>query len=106
MGAALGVTAAQRPLFKLPPPTVDESKLGPNQRAVLERIDRFGDVGTREAGRIVYRRRGWNPDRIDKEWLARTGLSVLVSLRSRGLVFCRKADSRWLRRQAFAGDAR
>lgn len=75
--------ATQERLFPL---AVDESKLGPNQRDVLVWIDRWGEISPRVAGRIVYRNRGQNPDRIDKEWLAAAGFRVLISLKERGLV--------------------
>lgn len=90
--------AAQPTLFKLPAPPVDESKLGPNQQDVLARIDRFGSIGLRAAGRVVYRNRDRDPDRIDKAWLESAGWRVLISLRQRGLVR-RRPDGLWIRRR-------
>ncbi len=75
--------ATQERLFPL---AVDESKLGPNQRDVLARIDLYGEISVRAAGRIVYRNRRQNPDRIDKAWLEAAGFSVLISLKNRGLL--------------------
>lgn len=75
---------AQERLFPL---RVDESKLGSNQRDVLARIDRYGGVRVREAGRIVYINRGVrDPGRLPKDWLTAAGFRVLISLRRRGLV--------------------
>lgn len=76
-------TKTQDRLFPL---ALDESKLGSNQRAVLAWIDRWGSVSARVAGRVVYRTRGQDPERIDKDWLRAEGLRVLISLRDRGLV--------------------
>jgi hypothetical protein len=75
---------AQQRLFPL---AFDESKLGPNQRDVLARIDRWGYVRPREAGRIVYLNRGIDPNRIGVAWLESAGWRVLISLRRRGLVY-------------------
>ena len=75
--------AAQPKLFMLP---FDEAKLGRNQRAVLARIDSYGWVSAREAGRIVYLQRGINPDVAPKAWLLSAGLDVLKSLQRRLLV--------------------
>jgi hypothetical protein len=75
--------ATQQRLFPQP---IDESKLGPNQQEVLARIDRFGGIGVRAAGRIVFANRGANPDRVPKEWLSREGWRVLISLKDRGLL--------------------
>lgn len=73
MDGACGVTIAAQPkLFALP---FDESKLGRNQRAVLERIDRYGWVSAREAGRIVYLqrrrlvKRRWRRDGKTSVWI-------------------------------------
>lgn len=90
-------TASQERLFPL---AVDESKLGPNQRDVLARIDRYGEISARAAGRIVYRNRGQNPDRIDKAWLTSAGFRVLISLRERGLLTSdRGRTGLWRRRR-------
>jgi hypothetical protein len=75
--------ATQQQLFPL---ALDESKLGPNQQDVLAWIDRWGSISVREAGRIVYRNRRQNPDRIDKAWLEAAGFRVLISLRERDLL--------------------
>jgi hypothetical protein len=75
--------AAQERLFPL---EVDESKLGSNQRDVLAWIDRWGSISPRVAGRIVYRNRRQDPNRIDGDWLTAAGFRVLISLRDRGLL--------------------
>ena len=72
-------------------------RLGPNQRAVLERALRYGNIRVREAGRIIYIRRGWtDPGRVGSDWLDRAGLHVLISLRKLGLLRCRRDDDRWI----------
>jgi hypothetical protein len=72
-------------------------RLGPNQLAVLERVKRHGDVRVREAGRIVYIRRGWrDPSRAGADWLDRAGISVLASLRRLGLLSQSRRDGRWI----------
>lgn len=89
--------AAQQRLFPL---AVDESKLGSNQRDVLAWIDRWGSISPRVAGRIVYRNRRQNPDRIDKDWLAAAGFRVLISLRERGLLTSERGRAGlWRRRK-------
>jgi hypothetical protein len=88
-------SVVQERLFPL---RVDETKLGSNQQDVLARIDRYGSVRVREAGRIVYINRGVrDPSRLPKEWLAAAGFRVLISLRRRGLVRCSR-DGLWLRK--------
>lgn len=81
-----GRNMSQLPLFKLatqPKPV----PLGPNQRAVLRRLERCGKVRVREAGRIVYINRGHrDPGRVPADWLESAGLRVLISLRRHGLV--------------------
>ena len=85
----------QQRLFPVARPA---APLGPNQRDVLARIDRFGSIGVREAGRIVYSNRGRNPDRIEKDFLRSAGFRVLISLRDRGLVRCPWGETRWVRK--------
>lgn len=87
------MAVSQQRLFPL---AVDESKLGPNQRDVLKRIDRHGSIGVRHAGRVVYANRGRNPDRIEKDFLRSAGFRVLISLKQRGLVRSRP-DGYWIR---------
>jgi hypothetical protein len=85
----------QQQLFPL---RVDESKLGPNQQAVLTHIDRWGTIAVRGAGRIVYHNRGVrDPGRVPKEWLTAAGFRVLISLRQRGLI-CSRRDGQWIRK--------
>jgi hypothetical protein len=89
--------ATQDRLFPL---ALDESKLGANQRDVLAWIDRWGSISVRVAGRVVYRNRGQDPDRIDKEWLRAEGLRVLISLRQRGLLRSERGPTGlWRRRK-------
>lgn len=91
-------TAVQQRLF---PVAVKETTLGTNQRDVLARIDKYGAIGVRHAGRIVYANRGRNPDLIDKDWLRSAGFRVLLSLKRRGLVRSRP-DGRWCRTKSRA----
>ena len=73
-------------------------RLGANQQAVLARIDRYGWVRVREAGRIVCINRGHSdPGRVPREWLEGAGLRVLISLRRHGLVRSRR-DGVWIRK--------
>jgi hypothetical protein len=81
---------------------VDEARLGPVEREILARVDRYGWVGEREAGRIVYLGRGHNPDRTPKDWLARAGFQALAGLRADGLLE-RGRHGRWARPTAVAG---
>lgn len=90
--------ATQERLFPL---AIDESKLGSNQRGVLARIDRYGSIRLREAGRIVYINRGRNPNRIGSEWIESAGWRVLLSLSRRGLVR-RRRGGLWVRKQRSA----
>jgi hypothetical protein len=70
-------------------------RLGPNQQAVLARLERYGTVRVREAGRIVYLNRGHrDPGRVPADWLEGAGLRVLISLRRKGLVRSRR-DGVW-----------
>jgi len=86
---------AQQRLFPL---RVDESKLGSNQRAVLARLERYGRIRVREAGRIVYLNRGHHdPGRVPADWLESAGLRVLISLRRKGLARSRR-DGCWTTR--------
>jgi hypothetical protein len=87
----------QLPLFDPPPPVIDEASLGRNQLAVLQAIDTRGSVGVREAGRVVYRKRGYDPLRFLPEEITAAGVTVLASLRKRGLVVQRPGDRRWTR---------
>ena len=84
----------QLPLFKvaaIPRPP----RLGPNQQAVLARLEKYGHLRAREAGRIVYRNRGHHdPSRVPADWLESAGLRVLISLRRKGLVRGDR-DGRW-----------
>lgn len=64
---------------------------------MLAWIDRWGEISVRQAGRIVYRNRGQNPDRVGVDWKETAGLRVLVSLRRRGLVLERRRDGHWQR---------
>jgi hypothetical protein len=87
---------AQLALFTAPT-KAKAIRLGPNQRAVLTRALRHGNVRVREAGRIVYLRRGWtDPSRASSDFLDHAGLRVLISLRRLGLVRCRRDDDRWI----------
>jgi hypothetical protein len=93
---------SQLALFKLaaqPKPV----RLGPNQQAVLNRLERYGTVRVREAGRIVYRNRGHHdPGRVPADWLETAGLRVLISLRRKGLARSRHDGCWTIRRQAVA----
>lgn len=91
----------QLPIFKMAaqPKPPAPPRLGANQLAVLRRLERYGNVRVREAGRIVYRNRGHlDPGRIPADWIEAAGLRVLVSLRRRGLVRSRK-DGVWVLRR-------
>ena len=91
----------QLPLFQTPaqPKPI---RLGPNQRAVLARLERYGAVRVREAGRIVYRNRGHrDPGRVPSDWLESAGLRVLISLRRKGLARSRP-DGCWTPRRKAA----
>lgn len=98
---------SQLPLFRMAAkPQRDRQtsvRLGPNQAAVLARLQRYGSVRVREAGRIVYLNRGHtDPGRVPADWIETAGLRVLVSLRRRGLVRSSR-DGRWfLRKGALA----
>lgn len=91
--------ASQKPqleLFSLPAPP-KPIRLGKNQRAVFDRALRHGNVRVREAGRIVYIRRGWqDPSRAGNDWLDRAGLRVILSLRKLGLLRYDRETSRWI----------
>jgi hypothetical protein len=83
--------ATQQSLFVA---DVDESALSENERAVLRRLDRYGKIATGEAGRIIYRNRGQNPNLVKSEWLRSAGYELLNRLRGRGLVK-RRRDRLW-----------
>lgn len=92
------MSTPQLALFRAAPARPKPPRLGVNQHAVLARIDRYGWVRVREAGRIVYLNRGHrDPGRVPKEWLESAGLRVLISLRRRGLVRSRR-DGVWIRK--------
>jgi hypothetical protein len=85
-------------LFKVPDPP-RKLRLGPNQQAVLARLEQYGRLRAREAGRIVYRNRGHHdPGRVPSDWLESAGLRVLISLRRQGLVRSRR-DGFWTLRK-------
>lgn len=93
---------AQLPLFKPPKAHPRAKRLGTNQQAVLARIDRYGCVRVREAGRIVFLNRGHrDPTRVPREYLESAGLRVLISLRKHGLVRSRR-DGVWMRQKRAA----
>lgn len=88
---------SQLALFNVPAPP-RQIRLGPNQQAVLARLEQYGRIRAREAGRIVYRNRGHHdPGRVHSDWLESAGLRVLISLRRKGLVRSRQ-DGHWILR--------
>lgn len=96
---------SQLELFKVAAPAQPPKpqRLGPNQRAVLERLERYGVVRVREAGRIVYRNRGHHdPSRVPTDWLEAAGFRVLISLRRKGLVRSRPDGCWTIRKKAIA----
>jgi hypothetical protein len=92
---------SQLVLFEPPRAVVDEASVGRNQLTVLAWIDRFGYTYVREAGRLVYRNRGYDPDRVSADRLTEAGIGVLASLRRRGLV-ARGRGGRWARKLTVA----
>ena len=83
--------------LRLHPAPVDERALDDVARTVLEAIDKHGPITARQAGRIVYRFRGYEsllgvPD----PWLTSAGRPILERLERIGLVRYRRG--RWTRR--------
>ncbi len=76
---------------------VDERTLSDVERALLEAIDRAGSITLRDAGRIVYRLRGWTLlVATPRAWLHDAGRRPLERLRSLGLVRRAKRGA-WVR---------
>lgn len=83
--------------LRLHPAPVDERTLDDVARTVLEAIDRFGSITARQAGRIVYRFRGFEDLlAIPGPWFTSAGKPVLKRLERIGLV--RHRRGRWIRR--------
>jgi hypothetical protein len=89
---------SQLELFALP---VDVATLRDIDRTILEAIDKRGSITAREAGRIVYRFRGYAlVISVPSAWLrsaAKRPLSRLVAL---GLVT--RSRNLWIRREVAA----
>jgi hypothetical protein len=93
----------QLAMFKMPAQPRPPARLGPNQQAVLRRLERCGKIRVREAGRIVYINRGHrDPGRVPADWLESAGLRVLISLRRKGLARSRPDGCWTIRRRATA----
>ncbi len=75
---------------------VDERTLGDVPRTILEAIDLLGSITARQAGRIVYRFRGFDDLlAIPGPWLTSAGKPVLERLEREGLA--RHRRGRWRR---------
>lgn len=84
----------QQQLFVMPE---SERKLGDAARTVLEVIDKKGQITVTEAGRIVFRLRGYRTClAVPKDWLISAGVKVLRQLQRRGFVKRTRAN-RWVR---------
>jgi len=81
---------------RLYPAPVDERTLDDVARTVLEAIDKFGSITARQAGRIVYRFRGFEDLlAIPGPWFTSAGKPVLARLERVGVV--RHRRGRWSR---------
>lgn len=88
-------------LFEVP---VDERCLGDADRTILESIDSRGPISANEAGRIVYRLRGYRNVRfVRRVWVTSAGAAVLRKLERNGLVR-RSRGSRWIRAERLCSD--
>jgi len=85
---------SQQTLFSVP---VDERRINDVGSTLLEAIDRAGPISANEAGRIVYRLRGYrHVSFVPRAWVTSAGGQALQKLEQAGLLR-RTRGSRWTR---------